>query len=77
MRPVQGLALCAALLAFSGCSGAFWGGTGTGVGGTAAAYEARGHQQWNKVEEDYKAGRIDQREYEIRKDQIRKITLIH
>jgi hypothetical protein len=49
------------------------------VGGAAAGaggYEYHLNNQMNKVEEDYRAGRIDQREYEIRKDQIRRDSLL-
>jgi hypothetical protein len=53
--------------------------TGTAVaGGTVGAaagagvYEYRGREEMNRVEEMYKAGEIDQREYEIRRDQIQR-----
>ena len=58
-------------IAFTGCSGAFWGGTGTGVVATGAGYELRARQQMEKIEDDLKNGKIDQKEYEIRKDQIK------
>lgn len=63
-------------MVLAGCSGAFWGGAGTGVLGTGAAYEASGQKQLNDLEEDRKAGRISQEEYDIRKDQIEKGHLI-
>lgn len=43
-------------------------GAGAGVGG----YELHMRNQKKRVEEDFKAGKIDQREYEIRLDQIRR-----
>ncbi len=61
---------------FSACSGQFWGGTGTGVLGAGAGYEYHLDQQMKKVEADYEAGRIDQEEYEIRKDQIRRDSVL-
>lgn len=73
----QGGILLAALLITAGCSGAFWGGTGTGAGGTLAAYELRARQQMEKIKEDLDAGRIDQAEYDIRKDQIQKGSLAY
>ena len=62
---------------FSGCSGAFWGGTGTGVVATGAGYELRAREEMNRIESDYKSGKIDQKEYEIRKDQVRRGSLAY
>ncbi|HEX8949156.1 MAG TPA: hypothetical protein VF790_09355 [Dissulfurispiraceae bacterium] len=42
----------------------------------AGAYEYKGHRDLQKLEEDYKAGRINKQEYEIRKDQIEKEHLL-
>lgn len=61
----------------SGCSGAFWGGAGSGTAATGAGYELRARHQMQKIEDQYKAGEIDQREYEIRKDQIKKGSLAY
>lgn len=47
---------------------------GAAVG--AGAYEYKAHRDLQKLEEDYKAGRITQQEYEIRKDQIQKGSII-
>ena len=60
-----------------GCSGAFWGGTGLGVVGAGAGYEYQAKRQMDQLEDDYKAGRIDRREYEIRKSQIEKGSLLY
>jgi hypothetical protein len=49
------------------------------VGGAAAGaggYEYHLNRQMNQVEDDFRAGRIDQREYDIRKDQIRRDSLL-
>ena len=62
---------------FSGCSGAFWGGTGAGVAATGAGYELRAREEMNRIEADYKSGKIDQKEYEIRKDQVRRGSLAY
>ncbi|GFO64105.1 hypothetical protein M1B72_11770 [Geomonas paludis] len=62
----------------SGCAsregsavGGALGGAALGVGG----YEYSAHRQMQQVENDYKAGRINKREYEIRKNQIEKGSL--
>ena len=64
-------------LAFSGCSGAFWGGTGTGAAAAGTGYELRAREEMNRVEDDYKNGKIDQKEYEIRKDQIKRGSIVY
>lgn len=74
------LALTAGLVlagCLTGCSGAFWGGTATGAAGTGTVYELRSRQQMQKIEEQYKNGQIDQKEYEIRKDQIKQGSLAY
>lgn len=60
-----------------GCSGAFWGGTGTGVGATGAGYELRARQQMEKIKDDRDAGRITEQEYEIRKNQIERMSIAY
>lgn len=61
----------------TGCSGAFWGGTGAGAGGTGAAYEINAKRQLDRIKSDLNAGKIDQREYDIRKDQIQRMSLVY
>lgn len=63
-------------LGTAGCSGQFWGGTAAGVLGTGGGYEYNISQQMKRIEEDYKAGRITKEEYEIRKDQIQRDSLL-
>ena len=53
-----------------GC--AFLAGTGAG-----AAYEVNARRQLDKLEEDYKAGKITKQEYEARKEQIKKGSLVY
>ena len=77
MNKSIGLMLILIGVAFAGCSGAFWGGTGTGVAATGAGYELRAREEMNRVESDYKNGKIDQKEYEIRKDQIKRGSLAY
>lgn len=41
-----------------------------GAGAAGGSYEYHLKRQKDRVEQDFKAGKIDQKEYEIRKDQI-------
>jgi hypothetical protein len=41
-----------------------------GAGAAGGSYEYHLKRQKDRVEADFKAGKIDQKEYEIRKDQI-------
>ena len=77
MRKSPWVLLILMAVAFSGCSGAFWGGTGAGVAATGAGYELRAREEMNRVESDYKAGKIDQKEYQIRKNQIERGSLAY
>ena len=70
---IVGLLISAFMTA--GCSSSFWGGAGTGVVGAGAGYEVHANQEIKKIDEDLKAGRIDQKEYDIRKDQIKRDSL--
>jgi len=71
------LVLILAGLAQWGCSGAFWGGTGLGVLGTGAGYEIQAKRQMDRLDDDYRSGRIDRREYEIRKSQIERGSILY
>jgi len=59
----------------SGC--AFLGGAAVGALGTSAGYEINANSQMNKLEDDYKAERISRKEYESRKSQIEKGSIIY
>jgi hypothetical protein len=59
----------------SGC--AFLGGAAAGSVATGAAYEINAKRQMDKLEEDFKNERISRREYEERKAQIEKGSLIY
>ena len=65
------------LMAFgqSGC--AFLGGAAVGALGTSAGYEINAHSKMEQVEDDYKNERISRKEYEARKSQIEKGSLIY
>ena len=71
--------LVAAMLLLGACEsrgGSALLGGAAGAAAGAGGYEYHLDQQKEKVEQDYEEGRIDQREYEIRKDQIRRDSLI-
>jgi hypothetical protein len=48
------------------------GGAAVGAGG----YEYNAHRQMEELEEDYREGRIDREEYEVRRDQIRRGSIL-
>lgn len=60
-----------------GCCGLFWGGAAVGAVGVGAAYEINNKGQMDKLEEDYRQGNITQKEYEARKKQIEKGSVIY
>ncbi|HDQ40054.1 MAG TPA: hypothetical protein ENN39_03375 [Desulfonatronum sp.] len=59
-----------------GC-GRFLGGAAVGAAGVGAAYELRNKQQMDRLEQEYKDGKITQEEYESRKEQIRRGSIIY
>jgi hypothetical protein len=59
----------------SGCE--FIGGAAVGSLATGAGYEYSAHSQMTKLEDDYKAERISRREYESRKAQIEKGSILY
>jgi hypothetical protein len=73
------IALSAPLFVMSGCESS-WGSAGLGAAGGAAAgaggYEYRANREMNRIDEAYRAGEMDQREYEIRRDQIRRMSIL-
>lgn len=62
-------------LSQSGC--AFLGGAAVGTLATGAGYEINAHHQMDKLEDDYRNERISRREYEERKAQIEKGSIIY
>jgi hypothetical protein len=63
------------VLGQSGC--AFLGGAALGALGTSAGYEINAKSKMDQLEDDYKAERISRREYEARKSQIEKGSIIY
>lgn len=57
-----------------------WGSAGAGAAGGAVAagggYEYVANREMKKIEQDYKDGKIDKKEYEIRKDQIQRMSIL-
>ncbi len=62
-----------------GCESS-WGSAGLGAAGGAVAaggsYEYVSNREMKRIEDEYKNGTIDRREYEIRKDQIQRMSLL-
>jgi hypothetical protein len=59
----------------SGC--AFLGGAALGALGTSAGYEINAKSKMDKLDDDYKAERISRKEYEARKSQLEKGSIIY
>lgn len=72
---LSSLVLAAATFGCSSRGGSAAGGALGGAAVGAGAYEYKSHREMQQLEQDYKAGRIDKREYQIRKDQIEKGSL--
>jgi hypothetical protein len=62
---------------FSACSGAFWTGAGGGTVATGAGYEVNSKVQMDRIKKDLDSGGINQAEYDIRKDQIKRMSLAY
>jgi hypothetical protein len=69
--------LLSLVFTLTGCSSSFWGGAASGVAGTGAGYEINANRQIKQLDEDLKNGKITQHDYDIRKDQIRKGSLVY
>lgn len=70
--------LCTAVVV-AGCESRAGSAVVGGVAGAAAGaggYELHLKNQRDRVQEDFEAGRIDQREYDIRMDQIKRDSLV-
>jgi hypothetical protein len=65
---------CSSNLGSAGLGAA--GGAAGGAAAGAAGYEYNAHRQMQKLEEDYRSGRIDREEYEIRKKQIEQGSIL-
>ena len=73
---ILGLSALAMIFTLSACSGAFWTGAGGGTLGTGAGYEINAKMKMDQLKKDLAAGKIDQKEYDIRADQIKKMSVL-
>jgi hypothetical protein len=62
-------------LAISGCE--FAAGAATGALATGAGYEINANRQLDRLEDDYRRERISRREYERRRDQIERGSILY
>jgi len=65
------------IFTLSACSGAFWTGLGGGTVATGAGYEINAKVKLDQLKKDLAAGKIDQKEYDIRVDQIKKMSILN
>jgi hypothetical protein len=77
MKKLTSFLLVLAIIGVSGCSAKFWGGVGGGAVGAGAAYEINAALAKDRIDDDLKDGKIDQREYDIRMDQIERMSLYY
>jgi hypothetical protein len=63
------------VLGQSGC--AFLGGAALGALGTSAGYEINAKSKMDQLEDDYRNERISRQEYEARKSQIEKGSVVY
>ncbi len=75
MRNIMLVSLLMVALGQSGC--AFLGGAALGALGTSAGYEINANSKMNQLEEDYRNERISRAEYESRKSQLEKGSIIY
>jgi hypothetical protein len=69
--------LLLALLALTQSSCAFLGGAATGAVAAGAGYEIQAKRQMDRLDEDFKNRRISREEYEDRRRQIEKGSIIY
>ena len=62
-------------LALGGCE--FMAGAATGALATGAGYEINAKRQMDRLEDDYRNERISRRQYEARKSQIERGSIIY
>jgi hypothetical protein len=74
MRTFAALLLMGSL-ALAGCE--FAAGAATGALATGAGYEINAKRQMDRLEDDYRSERISRREYERRKDQLERGSILY
>ena len=75
MRNLMLVSVLMIALGQSGCM--FLGGAALGALGTSAGYEINAKSKMDQVEDDYKNERISRKEYEARKSQIEKGSIVY
>jgi len=75
-RSLVALGLVLAMIALAGCDGRTALGGAAGAAAGAGGYEVHLNRQKQRVEREFREGEIDEREYEIRLDQIRRDSLL-
>ena len=74
MRTLAAILLMGSL-GLGGCE--FAAGAATGVLATGAGYEINAKRQMDRLEDDYRSERMSRREYERRKDQIERGSILY
>jgi hypothetical protein len=74
MRAIATLLLLGSL-AMTGCE--FVAGAATGALATGAGYEINSKRQMDRLEDDYRRERISRRQYEARRNQIERGSIIY
>jgi hypothetical protein len=76
-QPMKSIATMLLLgsLAMTGCE--FAAGAATGALATGAGYEINSKRQMDRLEDDYRRERISRREYERRREQIERGSIIY
>ena len=69
--------LLSMMLSLSACSGAFWTGAGGGTVATGTGYEINAKRQMDRLKKDLDAGTINQAEYDIRRDQAKRMSIAY
>jgi hypothetical protein len=69
------IVILVSVFALSGCQ--FLGGAATGALATGAGYEIQAKRQMDRLEDDFKSGRISREEYESRKRQIESGSIVY
>jgi hypothetical protein len=64
-------------LGLAGCSPSFWGGTAVGALATGAGYEINSKREMDRARDAYRDERIGRREYETRRRQIERGSILY
>jgi len=76
MKSLKTVLLAIVALSLLGCSAEFWGGAAGGAVGAGAGYEYKVNKEMKRIDDALRAGEMSQTEYNIRKDQIQRMSVI-